>query len=215
MNNTITDRSARGHRGARGLRARAGSLRVGLTGWRGRRRTAGAELELAVADQWWISVDACISTIDGAALVHVDTSALDPSRRCRVTVNDGAVYDAIPDEADHNLDQVADYLAELRRQEVSDLTRAGAAARVQAPDLPEWPYVNVDPDDLGRDWPLITLDQIVRWGGTVLTEDEIDRVVAAIPKSPIPDAIADIVAAITAQDPSEDEPDPDRRRHGD
>lgn len=197
---TSTDRSASRHRAGRGLRRCTAALRTGLASWRAHRHTP-AQLELTVAEQRWLSVDAWISTIDGAALVQIDTSALDPARRCRVYVNDGPVYDAVPDEADHDTDHLAAYLDELRRQELINLTRASAAARAQRPDLPEWPYNNADPADTGRDWPLITLDQIVRWGGTALTEDEIDRLVAAIPKSSIPDAIADIVAAITADDP--------------
>ncbi|UGT58855.1 hypothetical protein [Nocardia asteroides] len=198
MNNTISaEHNARCRRGGHGLRRRTAALRTRLASWRAHRDTP-AQLELTVAEQRWLSVDVGISTIDGAALVQIDTIALDPARRCRVYVNDGPVYDAVPDEADHDTDHLAAYLDELRRQELINLTRASAAARAQRPDLPQWPYENADPADTGRDWPLITLDQIVRWGGTALTEDEIDRLVAAIPKSSIPDAIADIVAAITA-----------------
>ncbi|MBF6477168.1 hypothetical protein [Nocardia cyriacigeorgica] len=151
-----------------------------------------------MAEQRWLRVDAWISTIDGAAVVQVDTSALDQARRCRVYVNDGAVYDAVPSGADHDTGRLADDLTELGRGERVNLARGLAAARTRRPDLPEWPYHDVGADDLGRVWPLITVDQIAHWAGTALTGDEIDRVARAIPKSSIPKAIGDIVAAITA-----------------
>ncbi len=203
---TNTGRSdRRRHERGRRLLGRAGVLRARLASWRANRRADAAQLELTIGKHRWLSADACISVIDGAALVQIDTSALDPARRCRVYVNDGPVYDAIPDDGDHDIDQLSDYLAELRREEAAHLTQA-AAARNRTPDLHEWTYEDAEPTDLGRDWPLITLDQVVRWGGTALTEDEIERLVAAIPNSSIPDAIGEIVATITNDDQDQDAP---------
>ncbi|MEV0759551.1 hypothetical protein [Nocardia sp. NPDC050435] len=50
------------------------------------------------------------SDLDGTLLVQIDT--LGPER-VRVNVNDGAVYDAAPDEGDHHFDLVGDYFNEL------------------------------------------------------------------------------------------------------
>lgn len=172
---------------------RARRLRAKLARWQADRRPRPASTELVVAGQPWLSVEAYVSVIDGAAVIEIDTYALDPERRCRVHVNDGPAYDAVPDIGDHDIE----HLTGLHEQEHLALLRAAEAKRTEYPDVPRWPYVEGDPDDLGRDRPLVTLDQIVRWGGTVLTEDELDRLVTAIPKSSIPDVIAEIVTAIT------------------
>ncbi len=57
---------------------------------------APARLDLAVEDGTLI-VTAGISDADGAVVVQVDTYGLDPERRCRVYVNSGPVFDAIPE----------------------------------------------------------------------------------------------------------------------
>ncbi|MFI8977512.1 hypothetical protein ACIGO9_31850 [Nocardia asteroides] len=181
-------------------RRRAGALRARLASWRSNHRTAPAQLELTVGEHRWLNIEACVSTIDGAAVVEIDTIALDSARRCRVYVNDGPVYNAVPDDGDHDTVHLAPYLEELRRQELISLNQAAAAARIRVTDLPEWRYEEVAPADIGRDWPLITLDEVRRWSGTMLTEDEIDRLIAAIPNSAIPEVIGDLVAAITARD---------------
>ncbi|MEV0684774.1 hypothetical protein AB0I35_13005 [Nocardia sp. NPDC050378] len=198
---SITGTNHAGHR-RRGARVRElrgrGIALARLVSWCTSYRTDPASLELTVAGQQWLHAYAAISVIDGAALVEIDTSALDPARRCRVYVNGGPVFDARPDSGDHDVEHLADYLAELRAQELANLTRAGAATRMKTRDLPEWPHQEVSAADIGRDWPLVTLDQVVRWGGTTLTENELDRLVAAIPQSSIPDAINAIVGEIVA-----------------
>ncbi|WP_280378343.1 hypothetical protein [Nocardia wallacei] len=60
------------------------------------------------------SVSAYVSDDDSAAVVEVDTSALDAARRCRVYVNTRPIYDARPDIGDHDTELLGGYLAELR-----------------------------------------------------------------------------------------------------
>ncbi|MFF2088558.1 hypothetical protein ACFVVM_32645 [Nocardia sp. NPDC058176] len=57
---------------------------------------APARLDLAVEDDNLI-VTAGISEADNAVVVQVDTYGLDPERQCRVYVNSGPVFDAIPE----------------------------------------------------------------------------------------------------------------------
>lgn len=106
----IPDHDGRGHR----LPRLVSSLRTHLSAWRTNRRADPACFEFVVAGQQWLHVDASISLIDGAVLVEIGTGALGESRRCRVYVNDGPVFDAVPNRGDHDVEHLADYLAELR-----------------------------------------------------------------------------------------------------
>ncbi|MGW5441561.1 hypothetical protein [Nocardia asteroides] len=116
---------------------RTGRLRARLARWRADRRPASASLDLVVAGQRWLAVDAWVSMIDGAVVVEIDTSALKPDRRCRVRVNDGPVFDAVPDSGDHDIEHLADYLTELSHQEHLAGARAAETRQTEQPDLPE------------------------------------------------------------------------------
>lgn len=50
---------------------------------------------------------------DGALIVFIETDAFPKGRVLRVYVNDGAVYSAHVEKADHNTEYIADYIDEV------------------------------------------------------------------------------------------------------
>jgi hypothetical protein len=57
------------------------------------------------------TITAFRSSLDGAMVIQIDTHASD-TERLRVDINDGTVYDAIPNRGDHH-DTVTTYAEEL------------------------------------------------------------------------------------------------------
>mgnify|MGYP006926216521 CR=1 FL=1 len=107
------------------------------------------------------------SEIDGALLVQIDTSGMEPGRKVRVALNDGEVYDGDP-EADKTIDQALQqaartgggYAPKLRAtmaiyravQEQIERMSAGLVAQVVRERYPDARYVILEPSDQGDYW---------------------------------------------------------------
>lgn len=64
-------------------------------------------------DRVEVSVD---KGADGAFVIFIDTGELPEDRILRINVNDGAVFSARPEQGDHNLDYIGDYINDVDTQ---------------------------------------------------------------------------------------------------